>query len=376
MLNQNGQSFLKYTVLIAVIFLFNCEKEVSSDRLVERNGLKYEVNSEKPFSGKSVEYYDDGKVKRESISYKDGQLHGVFQTWIETGQLFTEKYYEKGMKNGSYKEWLDNGQLYAEVLYKNDLRNGLAQHWFFENGQLEYKTMYRNDQAEGKYIAWYKNGVKKLVGYYHGGQKDSLWTYWDEQGEQQREQTYKNDILTNIRLLQSVTDIDGNVYETINIGGQVWMAKNLKVTHYREGTKILQIANSEWIGTTSGALCYYNNDDSQTNASGALYNWYAVSDKKNMAPEGWHVASDTDWTLLSNYFKSNSDEIRFWQVFGGRRSGYKGNYEGSDTVGYFWAAREISSRRAPIVFMGEGHSDILPFYANKRDGLSVRCVKD
>jgi uncharacterized protein (TIGR02145 family) len=103
-----------------------------------------------------------------------------------------------------------------------------------------------------------------------------------------------------------VKDIDGNVYKTVTIGTQVWMAENLKTTHYRNGAAITNVTdNSIWYSLSSGAQCTYNNDALNGNKFGRLYNGYAVTDTRNIAPTGWHVPSDAEWTILENYLIAN-----------------------------------------------------------------------
>jgi len=105
----------------------------------------------------------------------------------------------------------------------------------------------------------------------------------------------------------TVTDIDGNVYQTVKIGNQVWMAENLRTTKYNDGTPIpLVTDDTAWKKLTTPGYCYYNNT---TNADsikkyGALYNWYVVNTKK-LAPKGWHVPTDAEWTTLENYLIAN-----------------------------------------------------------------------
>ncbi|MCD4693727.1 MAG: hypothetical protein K8R79_12490, partial [Calditrichales bacterium] len=97
----------------------------------------------------------------------------------------------------------------------------------------------------------------------------------------------------------TVTDIDGNVYKTVKIGSQVWMAENLKVTHYRNGDLIPNVAGkSEWKNLGIGACCNYDNNAA---AYGLLYNWYAVNDSRNIAPAGWHVPAEKEWQTLIDY---------------------------------------------------------------------------
>ncbi len=100
----------------------------------------------------------------------------------------------------------------------------------------------------------------------------------------------------------SVSDIDGNIYKTITIGSQTWMAENLKVTHFQNGDEIPNVTDlNKWgfFQITTSAYCWYNNDSNYKIIYGALYNWYAASDSRNIAPSGWHVASKEDWATLS-----------------------------------------------------------------------------
>ena len=102
----------------------------------------------------------------------------------------------------------------------------------------------------------------------------------------------------------TVTDVEGNVYKVITIGTQTWMAENLKVTHYQNGDIIPNETDlSKWgdFQITKGAWCWYKNDPSYKNIYGALYNWYAASDRRNIAPVGWHVPGKEDWLVLEKY---------------------------------------------------------------------------
>ncbi len=97
----------------------------------------------------------------------------------------------------------------------------------------------------------------------------------------------------------TVTDIDGNVYGTVKIGNQWWMMENLKVTHYRNGDPIQHVTeNGTWGSLTAGAYCNYDNNEGNAAVYGRLYNWYAVDDIRNIAPEGWHVPTDEEWKQL------------------------------------------------------------------------------
>jgi len=105
-----------------------------------------------------------------------------------------------------------------------------------------------------------------------------------------------------ITYIDSVVDIDGNFYHAVAIGTQVWMAENLRTTKYRDGSPIPNVTDSSvWILTTEGAYCNYNNDTTHSNTYGRLYNWYAVIDTRNIAPEGWHVPTQDEWNTLVQF---------------------------------------------------------------------------
>lgn len=96
------------------------------------------------------------------------------------------------------------------------------------------------------------------------------------------------------------------VYTTVTIGTQVWMVENLKTTEYRNGDPIPVVTdNILWGNHNSGSCCDYNNDKNNSTTYGKLYNWYAVHDSRNIAPEGWHVPSDAEWTELTEYLSKN-----------------------------------------------------------------------
>jgi len=108
--------------------------------------------------------------------------------------------------------------------------------------------------------------------------------------------------LTVVSGSSALIDIDGNIYRTVTIGGQVWMAENLKVLHYRNGDPIEDVTgNAEWVALTQGARCDYSNSPDHVSTYGRLYNWYATQEARGLAPEGWHVPSDEEWQTLIDY---------------------------------------------------------------------------
>ena len=133
-----------------------------------------------------------------------------------------------------------------------------------------------------------------------------------------------NDICQNGICVGTPTDcidIDGNIYQTVHIGSQCWMAENLKVTHYRNGDPIPNVTDvTEWKNLTTGAYCDYDNNANNAETYGRLYNWYAVDDPRGLAPEGWHVPSDEEWKQLEIYLDMNQTEAD--------DTGYRGTDEG------------------------------------------------
>jgi uncharacterized protein (TIGR02145 family) len=208
----------------------------------------------------------------------------------------------------------------------------------------------------------------------------------------------------------TVTDIDGNTYQTIKIGNQWWMAENLKAIHYRNGDSIPTVTdNSTWRFLATGAYCEYNNDVNNVAIYGRLYNWYAVADSRNIAPAGWHVASDAEWkqlemTLGMSQAQADSidwrgtteggklkevgtihwstpntgatNESGFSALPGGYRYSGNGTYDYVGYSAYFWSSTEhVSgtawSRRLSYYYSGLGRNG---YY--KEFGFSVRCVRD
>lgn len=103
-----------------------------------------------------------------------------------------------------------------------------------------------------------------------------------------------------------VTDIEGNTYSTIEIGTQIWTKENLNVSKYRNGDPILQVTDPyEWQNSKTGAWCYYANQSANGIIYGKLYNWHAINDARGLAPKGWHIPSDSEWTLLSDFLITN-----------------------------------------------------------------------
>ncbi len=197
----------------------------------------------------------------------------------------------------------------------------------------------------------------------------------------------------------TVTDIDGNTYKTVKIGNQEWMAENLKVTHYRNGEAIPNVSsNAEWASLKTGAQCAYNNDAGNVSTYGRLYNWIAVNDSSNIAPEGWHVPTDEEWQQLVDYLggetvaggKLKESGTSHWNIpntdatnesgFSGLPGGYRfdsnGVYYLMGYFAHFWSSSEFNSYNAWNRKLNNYHSIVNRNINIIRFGFSVRCVKD
>ena len=207
----------------------------------------------------------------------------------------------------------------------------------------------------------------------------------------------------------TVTDADGNVYHEIAIGPQIWMAENLKTTKYRNGDPIPNVAdNITWENLSTGAYCYYKNDAVNIRTFGMLYNWYAVSDSRNIAPAGWHIPTDTEWLALRSWLggeliaggklksrgkftivdvnatptpywaSSNtgaSDAVGFTALPGGYRY-YGAVYGAVAYVGYWWSSTQYDSGTAWSRHLSNTSAQLFTGYIDKTLGFSVRCIKD
>lgn len=192
----------------------------------------------------------------------------------------------------------------------------------------------------------------------------------------------------------TVTDIDGNVYQTVTIGTQCWMKENLKTTRYRDGTAIPNVTDSlAWAINTTGAYCHYNNNSANNSTYGKLYNWYAVSNSKNVCPSGWHVPSDAEWSTLVNFLGGESvaggkmkattvwdspntgatNSSGFKGIPGGYRAEFFSNIGGE---ALFWTSDNFSSSVTINVLLNTFSSEALRNGSLKYVGGSVRCVKD
>jgi uncharacterized protein (TIGR02145 family) len=187
--------------------------------------------------------------------------------------------------------------------------------------------------------------------------------------------------------------------KSIKIGTQIWSVKNLDVAYFRNGDPIPEVkTNEEWKKAGENkqpAWCYYNNDPANGKKYGKLYNWYAVNDKRGLAPAGWHIPSDKEWQKLVDYLggKEAADgkmkSTSYWESpnngatnssgFTGLPAGYRyynGPFDNIGYFGYFWSSTEYTTGTAWYSGLHYNNSDAGRNNVSKENGFSVRCVRD
>ena len=201
----------------------------------------------------------------------------------------------------------------------------------------------------------------------------------------------------------NIKDAEGNTYKTVFIGTQQWMAENLKVSKYSDGTTIPNITdNTQWENNNTGAWCYYKNADESNNTKyGKLYNWYAVSPttngNKNVCLTGWHVPTDAEWTVLTDYlgglsvaggklkevgttnWNSPNNDATNTSLFTGLPGGAlinNGIYGAIGNLGFLWSSTESGPTNAWYLGLEGSGGNAYRSSDVKYYGFSVRCLRD
>jgi uncharacterized protein (TIGR02145 family) len=198
----------------------------------------------------------------------------------------------------------------------------------------------------------------------------------------------------------TITDQDGNIYKTVTIGTQIWMAENLRTTKYNDGIAIPLVTDgTTWRNLSTGGYCNYDNiTNIDTVATyGRLYNWYAVNTNK-LAPIGWHVPTDTEWEILTYYLNGElvaggklketgivhwispnagaTNETGFTALSGGYRLAINGMFDSIGESNHWWSVTEGSDSTAwyrGVYYLG---NDVYRYAHYKQSGFSVRCLRD
>jgi len=210
----------------------------------------------------------------------------------------------------------------------------------------------------------------------------------------------KSDSLEIVKKEQSsqsyqVTQIGS--FKSVKIGIQTWMAENLNVSTFRNGDPIPQAkTDEEWKKAGDNeqpAWCYYDNDPANGAKYGKLYNWYAVIDPRGLAPEGWHVPSDAEWTKLTDFLGGEVAGTKMKSTSGWAENGngtntsgfsglpggyryYNGSFDDVGGDGNWWSSTEDLTGNAWYRYLNYLNGNVYRYDSNKKNGFSVRCLRD
>jgi len=194
-------------------------------------------------------------------------------------------------------------------------------------------------------------------------------------------------------------DVDGNKYKTVRIGSQIWMAENLKVTKFRDGTPITYISDPlQWMSTSVAAYCYYDNQPEYAHKYGNLYNWHAMNSEKGLAPKGWRIPTEEDIRILVNYLrgdtiaggqlkqpgvlhwyslnKTGKDTVGFSALPSGYRNGNDGQFYTLGGNAYWWNQNQSYEIFSWSNRFYNTFADVKRDTAYKKFALAVRCIKE
>jgi uncharacterized protein (TIGR02145 family) len=216
---------------------------------------------------------------------------------------------------------------------------------------------------------------------------------------------YSNEI-TLVTLNTTALDLDGNIYPLVTICGKTWSRTNLNVSRYKNGEIIPQVTSyNEWLNSTNGAWCYFENNSTNGLIYGKIYNWYAINDPRGLAPEGYHIPSETEWNELINCLdvnanggsttpniaggKMKSTGTSLWTSpntgatnesgFTGLPGGYRSNGGQFFDVGgrgYWWSSTQFNQQQAWTRHVNNVTAQVNKFLNYKNSGFYVRFVKN
>jgi uncharacterized protein (TIGR02145 family) len=205
-------------------------------------------------------------------------------------------------------------------------------------------------------------------------------------GSKVEEKSANSDVQVKVEepVANYVTDIDGNKYKIVTIGKQTWMAENLRVTKFRNGDLIPQIQDANvWTNLETGAWCYYANNSENDQKYGKLYNFYSVKDQRGLAPEGWHIPTDQEWTDLAMFLGGSDvagEKMKDQNGFAAIYSGFCDDSGESDFLGEagaWWSTLPNNHTvwcRGVTSADGKLQRESESFYFEA--GISVRCIKN
>jgi len=214
---------------------------------------------------------------------------------------------------------------------------------------------------------------------------------------------YSNNTLTVLNGMENPTQVNkkSSLLEPVRIGTQIWSQNNLDVEYFRNGDVVPQAkSNEEWEAAGQNgkpAWCYYPSAPTDYGIYGKLYNWYAIIDYRGLAPSGWHIPNDEEWRVLSTYLggnleaggklkekgfshwlSPNSGAINYGNFTGlpGGSRGEMGSFQGIGHIGYWWSITDRDTENASYYALYFNTTKFGFYYHHKRQGFSVRCIKD
>jgi uncharacterized protein (TIGR02145 family) len=317
-----------------------------------------------------------------SIAAVLSNIGGVYKAWSQYDKAI--QYFEQALEIQK--------RLGQESGVAIDLNNiGVVyQAWGQYDKAIQYfeeaLEIFKKQGEEGS-IATLLNNIGAVYNVW--GQHDKAIQYYKQSLEFKKETEIEADI---------VKDVDDNIYKTVVIGTQTWMAENLKTIRYNDGTAIPLITDSTvWSNLTTPGYCWYGNDEATyKDVYGILYNWYTV-ETGNLCPSGWHVPTDDEWTtLIINYLgeheaggKLKETGTTLWKSpnigatnetgFTALPSGHRidgGAFSSIGVFGFWWSSSESSMEHAWYRWIICSYNGVSRFDVSKKSGLSVRCVRD
>lgn len=317
-----------------------------------------------------------------SIYEMTGRPITQIQSSLEHGQ---QEFLISGLKQGLYIVSVKGKTYqYSKILISNSKSNRTA--------RID-KSNINNQTVDKKALKINAKGVQETV--YLAYTTGDILKFTSVSGDYSTVVTAKIEADTTITFnFVACTDGDGNNYPVVNIGGLILMAENLKTTKYNDGTTIPIVSvNTEWGNLTTPGYCWLNNDESTNkNLYGALYNWQTVNNGK-LCPDGWHVPDDFEWTMLTDYIlggsaagaKLKENGTLHWTDpnIATNETGFTafpGGYRGNDGTFYsnnsmWWSRTEYSINNAYLRFFTAASSSVFRTTASKKAGYSVRCIK-
>ena len=380
---------------------------INNNQAIEGNSFSVSQNYPNPFNGKTeVNLYLPAKeditisvqdiLGRELVQYENTLKQGNHSFAFYSGN---EKYYlltVSGMQTSKTIKMINanssttTGNI-CKIVYNNyeNNVNGIK-------SQSAINSFVYDLEDELKYFAWSEFGEMLII----------------DTPSEDKTYTFQFVEWPTCPGMPFVTDLDSNIYNTVQIGNQCWMKENLKTTTFRNGTPIENVESPDhWENTFTGAYVWYENDISWKDLYGAMYNWYAVDDDNGICPTGWHVPSNSEWQVMTSFIgglskgkelKScrqinsvmggdcDTEEHPRWESseyhfgtddywFSGLPGGFRYFYGSFTNIGhgsYWWTSTNNTSESAHSRAMYSVMSVIQEGQSLKQSGFSVRCIKD